>query len=176
MARIKFDGDGSTIGYPPNPSARNGGYYSSAKSAMDAIERRIENRYPGAMAGMDPSTELYYAGDDAPTRWLHRPLASRTASPTQRTAPPQVDTLRDEACPVCGETDGYRGDECGVCGYVRPPEPFMDPDLEMAQRIDLRQDQAESNDPPASPDPGGGAPIQPETGGQGIERFKVASR
>jgi hypothetical protein len=54
-----------------------------------------------------------------------------------------VDTLRDEACPVCGETDSYDGNQCRVCGFVQPPEQFRDPDLDVAKQMDLRRDQTE---------------------------------
>lgn len=56
-------------------------------------------------------------------------------------APPKVDTLRDENCPICGEDDAYDGHQCSICGYVAPPSPFGDPDLGMASRIDLRDQQ-----------------------------------
>ena len=56
-------------------------------------------------------------------------------------APPKVDTLRDENCPICGEDDAYDGHQCSICGYVAPPSPFNDPDLGMASRIDLRKQQ-----------------------------------
>jgi hypothetical protein len=58
-------------------------------------------------------------------------------------APPKVDTLRDENCPICGEDDAYDGHQCSICGYVAPPSPFSDPDLGMASRIDLRKQQDE---------------------------------
>jgi hypothetical protein len=56
-------------------------------------------------------------------------------------APPKVDTLRDENCPICGEDNAYDGHRCSICGYVAPPSPFKDPDLGMASRIDLRHQQ-----------------------------------
>jgi hypothetical protein len=68
-------------------------------------------------------------------------------------APAKVDTLRDEQCPVCGEADSYDGDKCRVCGFIRPPAEFMDPDLEKAKQVDLRQDKAD-----AAAQPGGAAP------------------
>lgn len=58
-------------------------------------------------------------------------------------APPKVDTLRDENCPICGEDDAYDGHQCSICGYVAPPSPFNDPDLGMANRVDLRKQQDE---------------------------------
>lgn len=74
--------------------------------------------------------------------------------------PPQVDTLRDDDCPVCGEHDSFDGDVCMVCQYKRPPEEFLDPDLEMAKEVDLRQDeQADA----------GGLDVDPETGQPNLE-------
>jgi hypothetical protein len=85
-------------------------------------------------------------------------------------APPEVDTLRDEECPVCGEVEVYDGERCPVCGFVAPPEMFRDPDLEMAKSIDLRQDQqAEPGDPApgqANPDVPGGGLVDPSQLGE----------
>ena len=55
-------------------------------------------------------------------------------------APPEVDTLRASECPICG-SDAYNGEECPVCLFIKPPDMFMDPDLEAAQNADLRQDE-----------------------------------
>src|SRR5690606_470481 len=85
------------------------------------------------------------------SRWALAQLADNLARAAGKLAvdevkvPPQVDTLRDEACPVCGESDSFDGETCLVCQYVKPPEQYMDPDLEKAKEIDLRQkDEAES--------------------------------
>lgn len=58
-------------------------------------------------------------------------------------APSDVDTLRDEACPVCGEENAYNGSECKVCGFVAPPKEFQDPNLDLAKQVDLRKDVAD---------------------------------
>jgi hypothetical protein len=63
-------------------------------------------------------------------------------------APKDVDTLRDEECPVCAEKDSYDGNECSVCGFVKPPSMFLDPNLDMAKQLDLRKDQ---NQQPGGP-------------------------
>lgn len=79
-------------------------------------------------------------------------------------APADVDTLRDEACPVCGEADAFDGNECSICGFVAPPKMFQDPDLDLAKQMDLRKDNFDSQqaDPNGDgmPDviPGSGAP------------------
>jgi 8-oxo-dGTP pyrophosphatase MutT (NUDIX family) len=79
----------------------------------------------------------------------------------EQKAPMDVDTLREDACPVCGDRDTFDGDTCEVCGYVAPPKIFQDPDLEKARQMDLRKDVAEFNDP-ANPNQIGpdGQPVQ----------------
>ncbi|MFF7198162.1 hypothetical protein ACFZAM_31200 [Streptomyces sp. NPDC008079] len=54
-------------------------------------------------------------------------------------APEDVDTLREEACPVCGDGDTYDGQMCQICGFISPPVQFRDPDLDAAKRMDLRK-------------------------------------
>ncbi|MEU6362296.1 hypothetical protein [Streptomyces albidoflavus] len=54
-------------------------------------------------------------------------------------APQDVDTLREEACPVCGDKDTYDGQTCQICGFISPPQQFRDPDLDAAKRQDLRK-------------------------------------
>lgn len=68
-------------------------------------------------------------------------------------APPKVDTLREETCPICGDDSGiFDGNRCRNCGYVAPPSPFNDPDLNKAKAIDLRQEQ-QAYDESQVPDP-----------------------
>jgi hypothetical protein len=71
--------------------------------------------------------------------------ASRHTALGETMAPAEVDTLRDESCPVCGEHDSYDGDKCSVCNFIKPPDEFLDPDLEKAKQVDLRQDQADAD-------------------------------
>jgi ribosomal protein S18 acetylase RimI-like enzyme len=78
-------------------------------------------------------------------------LLGRKLAYGEQRAPEDVDTLREDACPVCGDRDAFNGATCQVCGYVAPPKMFQDPDLEKARQMDLRKDIAEFNDP-ASPD------------------------
>lgn len=76
-------------------------------------------------------------------------------------APEQVDTLRDEECPICGsDSDSFDGDQCRECGFVLPPSFVRDPDLGAAKRLDLRQQQ-EPTVPEITPEeagPGGPMP------------------
>jgi hypothetical protein len=57
---------------------------------------------------------------------------SRKVAYGETKVPQQVDTLRAENCPVCGEQDVWSGDRCPVCGFVAPPDMFRDPDVDKA--------------------------------------------
>jgi hypothetical protein len=70
-----------------------------------------------------------------------RHYALRAIAFGETKAPADVDTLRDEECPVCGDADSYDGTECQVCGFIAPPKMFQDPDLDLAKQVDLRQDE-----------------------------------
>ncbi len=70
--------------------------------------------------------------------------ASKTAFGEPK-APAEVNTLREATCPVCGEEDTFDGDKCMVCGYMKPPDQFMDPDLDKAKEVDLRQKQEQAD-------------------------------
>lgn len=62
--------------------------------------------------------------------------------------PENIDTLRQEdVCPVCGD-DGMEDGQCGLCGYVSPPEGFSNPDLTKAKEIDkqLHEDPNQNQD------------------------------
>jgi hypothetical protein len=85
----------------------------------------------------------------------------------EQKAPEDVDTLREDACPVCGDRDTFDGAMCQVCGYVAPPKMFQDPDLEKARQLDLRKDIADFQDP-ANPNQIGpdGQPVDPAAMGQ----------
>jgi 8-oxo-dGTP pyrophosphatase MutT (NUDIX family) len=54
-------------------------------------------------------------------------------------APQEVDTLRTQSCPVCGEQDSFDGDRCQVCNFMQPPAMFQDPDTSIAQQMDLQK-------------------------------------
>ena len=69
--------------------------------------------------------------------------------------PAQVDTLRMEECPVCGEHDVWSGDRCPVCGFIVPPSLFRDPDVTKAQQVRDELDQQGEVVTPGEPgDPG----------------------
>jgi hypothetical protein len=62
-------------------------------------------------------------------------------------APEKVDTLRDEQCPICGNDIAFDGRECAVCGYIQPPKPLNDPDVDKAKQLDqLRENVEDTRD------------------------------
>lgn len=120
-----------------------------------------------------------YAGEHYPSlagpgyHTGHRKVAHRRVGYGEQVAPPAVDTLRDEACPVCGDRDSFNGQRCQVCGYVTPPEQLQDPDLQAARDADdgdpdLPDDQDDDQDrgdgtdrPPQDDDTGTATTRQP---------------
>lgn len=89
-------------------------------------------------------------------------------------APEDVDTLREDSCPVCGDRDTYDGTTCSVCGYVAPPSIFQDPDLGVARQMDLRKDIADFTGQPGMPvDPdqlGPDGQVDPQAGPAGMDQ------
>jgi hypothetical protein len=124
-----------------NPNDRN-------TKALQTIERN--NRAGWQDAYKDTGHDQFSQETTDPARGprnLHanrgrRPFAERRAYGETK-APADIDTLRDEECPICGESTSYDGNSCAVCGFVQPPKEFQDPDLELAQKLDLRKDDAD---------------------------------
>jgi hypothetical protein len=154
---------GSERGTEEYRKAYQRGWASSARTGFGALEAADSRGEPSAwydgyhdFASDRPKWASMHF--DSPEGWeaagapegLSPRLTSRTATRKQGygevRAPAQVDTLRDEICPVCGEPDTFSGAECLVCNFTKPPEMFMDPDLEKAQQVDLRQDQGDQAD------------------------------
>jgi hypothetical protein len=77
----------------------------------------------------------------APEDALRSSMSARKTAYGETRVPPQVDTLRMEECPVCGEHDVWSGDRCPVCGFVVPPSLFRDPDTSKAQEVRDQLDQ-----------------------------------
>jgi hypothetical protein len=105
----------------------------------EASAAAFANWYTVRAPGVDMERALIH--------WERQHLAARRRLAYGETAaPPKVDTLRDDRCPVCGESSGWDGDKCSVCTFVKPPDEFMDPDLSVAQETDLRQQVDEIED------------------------------
>jgi hypothetical protein len=106
-------------------------------------------------------------GDPRIRRWK-RTMGTRKRALDEVKAPPEVDTLRDEECPVCGEAEVYDGERCPICGFIAPPAMFRDPDLDMAKQVDLRGGQNPDVGPgQMDPDEPGGGLIDPSQLGPG---------
>lgn len=129
---------------------------SRISSGGDDYDDLMENAKTHAQKHWDSFTEPNHDHGDLPVgahlymKYLRQhgiqPQGSRKLAYGEQKAPADVDTLREDACPVCGDRDTFNGATCQVCGYVAPPKMFQDPDLEKARQMDLRKDIAEFND------------------------------
>ncbi len=92
-------------------------------------------------AGDRTGTQNPKSSPDAPTEIVRARMVTESALTTlsygETTAPADVDTLRTERCPVCGDQDSYDGDRCKVCNFLQPPAMFTDPDTGVAKQMDL---------------------------------------
>jgi 8-oxo-dGTP pyrophosphatase MutT (NUDIX family)/GNAT superfamily N-acetyltransferase len=82
-------------------------------------------------------------------------------------APQEVDTLRTQSCPVCGEQDSFDGDRCQVCNYIQPPPMFQDPDTGVARQMDMQkvpfdQGMVGPNGEPVQGPPGDPTALEPQ--------------
>lgn len=135
-----------------------------ARSAMEEFNSYMGEHHP-SVVGTSPGTgySRQDAPADAPEDAQHAGDMADEGKPITHTgsrvvlaygetvAPADVDTLQDESCPVCGETDLYSGSQCQVCGYDAPPKQFRDPDLTKARQMDLRKDQVDFIGDPNNP-------------------------
>jgi hypothetical protein len=77
---------------------------------------------------------------DTATEIVRARMSNRKTAYGEVKAPAEVDTLRTESCPVCGETDSFDGDRCEVCHFIQPPAMFTDPDTGVAKQMDLKKE------------------------------------
>jgi hypothetical protein len=110
----------------------------SGKTRIDKIHPRGDKVLARTVTTgtRSPSVQAW-ALTDKVTVWRKQAGLAALAYGEQK-APPEVDTLRDEACPVCGDSASFNGQRCAVCGFVKPPAKFDDPDLSKAKQVDLR--------------------------------------
>jgi hypothetical protein len=120
-----------------------------------------------ALTGTPPSRsrEVYEGTGDRfrqyhPDDHLRQSLSLRRQAYGETRVPPQVDTLRMDECPVCGEHNVWSGSRCPVCGFVVPPSVFRDPDTDKAKGV--REQLDSSGDVEVPPDQPGAA--QPDAG------------
>jgi hypothetical protein len=114
-----------------------------ARGAIKEWNEYAAEHHPGAM-GKEPGTgysaapeDLKHAkemGDEGKT--ITKVAGGQYIAYGETKAPADVNTLRDESCPICGNETAFNGRECQVCGYIAPPKPFDDPDVEKAKQLD----------------------------------------
>jgi hypothetical protein len=111
-------------------------------------------RYRPGLAGEPLFTDDLPEGyrDWGPEDHVRRSMSSRRVAYGETRVPPQVDTLRMDECPVCGEHNVWSGSRCPVCGFVVPPSVFRDPDTDKARQVrDELDASGEVTEDPAAP-------------------------
>lgn len=124
----------------------HGSLHSAVPASSPRRKSRVNFGHTASLEAHVPSTMVYLAYGET-------------------MAPEDVDTLRDEECPVCGESDAYDGNRCDVCGFDAPPKMFQDPDLDLAKQLDLRKDIGQ--DMATDPNGDGMPDVIPGSGGLG---------
>lgn len=150
---------GGHLAHPGNPGGK------PASSSMPMMCQDCQGRVQGhgADTGLPGYMNAAQARDTVQDSRPWDALGDRVRSSTsvrkqaygETRVPPQVDTLRMDECPVCGEHNVWSGSRCPVCGFVVPPSVFRDPDTSKAQ--DVRDQLDASGDvtlPPDQPDAG----------------------
>ena len=142
----------ATSGVPSEPRAVDPDLCPGSGMPIERSNRRLQ--IPCPVCGKNVKAGDMRTGRMRQDIPKHKPLtatgarmartATRRLAYGETVAPAQVSTLRDDSCPVCGEVNGFNGERCMTCGYFKPPDEFMDPDLTKAKEVDLRQDQEET--------------------------------
>jgi hypothetical protein len=139
--------EGTIPGTPGKPHpifpGDKGGYHLRPGLAGDPM---FTDRLPESYRDWEPGDAIRHS------------TSSRKTAYGETRVPPQVDTLRMDECPVCGEHNVWSGSRCPVCGFVVPPSVFRDPDTDKARQV---RDQLDSSgevteNPQGSQDPGMG--------------------
>jgi hypothetical protein len=113
--------------------------HGSFEEALGSMQRSHLGSHGGryqSTVGRNPHAHVF---DDPLTTRSFTPLPPsqsslrRTAGDPPVRMPSPVDTLRPDTCPVCGDSDVFKGQRCPVCGFVAPPDIFRDPDVDQAR-------------------------------------------
>jgi hypothetical protein len=134
------------------------GRLTRERNATKAWHSLAHERHPGIEQGnmhvhFDTGIEHSHEPEDPPPS--PAVVMSGTRQAMKRLAygetkvPPEINTLRQEECPVCGEAQVWTGQRCPVCGYVAPPDLFRDPDTSKAKDVrDQLTDEGDVDVPP----------------------------
>lgn len=107
---------------------------------LSAVMRDYERAVEWAQMARSAGAVDVFVRDNVTGITAKASLGQRRHAFGETKAPAAIDTLRSRECPVCGEDESSDSDgRCRVCGYLPPPEPFRDPDLDVAQKVDMRQ-------------------------------------
>ena len=99
--------------------------------------------------GPSVNTTVHYRGGrnaesvDQPHEGSMKVALRRTAA-DEIIVPKNIDTMRDDTCPVCSSSGTTSGSRCSVCGYAASPSAFQDPDTSLAGKV---RDQLGIGDP-----------------------------
>lgn len=113
----------------PSLAFRKGAPFAGYEDFDDCVDRNADAEDPEAYCG------------EIQKRTEGRRSSLPTLAYGETKAPQDVDTLRTESCPVCGEVDAFDGDRCQVCNFLQPPSMFTDPDTGVARQMELRKDE-----------------------------------
>lgn len=113
----------------PSLAFRKGAPFAGYEDFDDCVDRNADAEDPEAYCG------------EIQKRTEGRRSSLPTLAYGETKAPQDVDTLRAESCPVCGEVDAFDGDRCQVCNFLQPPSMFTDPDTGVARQMELRKDE-----------------------------------
>lgn len=142
--------EGTIPGTPGKPHpifpGNKGGYHLRPGLAGDPM---FTDRLPESYRPWEPG--------DA----IRQSTSNRKTAYGETRVPPQVDTLRMDECPVCGEHNVWSGSRCPVCGFVVPPSVFRDPDTDKARQVrdqldssgEVTDDQMDPQDPGMGEEP-----------------------
>jgi hypothetical protein len=115
-----------------------------ARAAVDQARARVSDQMHSQFEQMSgrPLPRRPRGDEDQMPRDPFTARRQRRTAYGETRVPPQVDTLRMDECPVCGEHNVWSGSRCPVCGFVVPPSVFRDPDTDKARQV---RDQLDSS-------------------------------
>ncbi len=72
---------------------------------------------------------------------LRAAASQKTRALRELVLPHDVNTLARDICPICGGENTFAGGRCSVCGAIEPPHSFMEPDTDVAGRVQQMVDE-----------------------------------
>jgi hypothetical protein len=146
-------GPGGLSGFPPP-------YYPDANpegdAFNDAASDALNERWPKRPVKNDPRRST----------WNEKLAENPLPQDMMTKSPDDIDTLRnEEMCPICGSD--MDSETCKVCGYVKPPTEFDNPDLTEAETVKAEMKEKDEQGAMNLNDTTQPSPTDPSAGGQG---------